>query len=208
MIQHGAAPPANPTQHNSPDDGTTEGEQFTRRPLRPVRTRPVDVEEELSELDRFARAVGGLARVAGGPPPFESKTHVVELHEQNHECTVCGVENGSVIDKMGKENEPGTVMLYLEGVGVLVGRDHTEPLAHLVLLEELLGQVLEVPLGEGDARGNRKLSRSLAGDLDIVSELSNLSLDLDLVDKELLVRGGVEDLVVGGAGEVNHKPDE
>ena len=36
----------------------------------------------------------------------------------------------------------------LELVGALVGRHHAQEISHLHLLEELLGQVLEVPLGE------------------------------------------------------------
>lgn len=55
-----------------------------------------------------------------------------------------------------------------------------------------LGQVLEVPLGHGDRRGDGELSRGLASDLHILSELSSLALDLDVVDEELLVRSGVK----------------
>jgi len=94
-------------------------------------------------------------------------------------------------------------VVELESVGVLIGGDNTEPLAHLVLLEELLGQVLEVALGEGDRGRDLELAGADARDLDVVSELADLALDLDLVNEELLVRGGVEDLVVGGAGEVD-----
>ena len=64
--------------------------------------------------------------------------------------------------------------------------------AHEVLLEELLGEVLEVPLGEGDARGDRELARALTLELDVLAELAGLALDLDVVDEELLVRSGVE----------------
>ena len=93
-------------------------------------------------------------------------------------------------------------------------------------LEELLGEVLEVALGKGNGRDNGELSGSLAGDLDILSELASLALDLDRVDEELFERSSIElrgwkksgvscpfplprfrqdthDLVVGGSREVN-----
>lgn len=68
-----------------------------------------------------------------------------------------------------------------------------------VLLEESLRKVLEVTLGEGDRRGDGELSGNIGRDLDVLAELAGLALDLDVVDEELLVRSGVEDLVVGGS---------
>ena len=68
-----------------------------------------------------------------------------------------------------------------------------------VLLEESLRKVLEVTLGEGDRRGDGELSGDVGRDLDVLAELAGLALDLDVVDEELLVRSGVEDLVVGGS---------
>lgn len=116
---------------------------------------------------------------------------------------------------------------YLEGVGVLGGSNDAEPFTHLVLLEELLGQVLEVALRERNRRGDREFastwreqSRSvrgarrreseieeitLAGELDVLAELTGLSLDLDVVYEELLVSGGIEDLVVGGSRVVDEE---
>jgi hypothetical protein len=60
------------------------------------------------------------------------------------------------------------------------------------LLQELLGEVLEVPLREGDGRGDRELAGSLTLELDVLAELAGLALDLDVVHQELLVRGSVE----------------
>lgn len=106
-------------------------------------------------------------------------------------------------------------IVELERVGVLASRDDAEPLAHEVLLEEpartervsrafrdstsflcsqslLLGQVLDVTLGHGLLSGDRKSAGGLASDLDVLSELSSLALDLDVVHQELLVGGAVE----------------
>jgi len=77
------------------------------------------------------------------------------------------------------------------------GRERT-----LVLLEELLGEVLEVALREGDGRGDRELARTLTLELDVVAELASLALDLDVVDEELLVRSGVELRAQGGESAV------
>ena len=68
-----------------------------------------------------------------------------------------------------------------------------------VLLEESLRKVLKVPLREGDRARDGELTRDVGRDLDVLSELSSLTLNLDVVDEELLVRGGVENLVVGGS---------
>jgi hypothetical protein len=60
------------------------------------------------------------------------------------------------------------------------------------LLQELLGEVLEVALREGNGRGDRELASSLALELDVLAELAGLALDLDVVHQELLVSGSVE----------------
>jgi len=102
----------------------------------------------------------------------------------------------------------GTIELKveeLEGVGVLGGSDNTEPFTHLVLLEELLGEVLEVTLREGDGRSDRKFAGTFTGELDVLTELTSLSLDLDVVYEELLVGGSIEDLVVGGSRVVDEE---
>jgi hypothetical protein len=93
----------------------------------------------------------------------------------------------------------------------------------LVLLQELLGQVLKVPLGEVGLSGKDELgswkeqsgrvtksaSRAILYQdgsieltiplqLDVVTQLTGLSLDLDAVVQELLVTSGIEDLVTSG----------
>jgi len=44
-----------------------------------------------------------------------------------------------------------------EGVGVLGGSDDSEEVLEVVLLQVLLGEVLEVSLGEGDGGGKDEL---------------------------------------------------
>lgn len=111
--------------------------------------------------------------------------------KQKRESATLYLTNGEV---------EGSQRTELEGVGVLVGRDDTEPLAHLVLLEEGLGQVLEVALGEVDLGGDGKGAGGLAGDLDILAELSSLALDLDVVNEELLVPAKHTELVSAPLG--------
>lgn len=66
----------------------------------------------------------------------------------------------------------------------------------------LLGEVLQVTLREGDLRREDELV-ALLRDLDDVAELARLAVNLDAVVEELLERGGVEDVVVGGDRVVN-----
>lgn len=46
---------------------------------------------------------------------------------------------------------------------------------------------------------------TLTGDLDVVTEVTGLAVNLDAVVEVLLESGGVKDTVVGGAGEVNEE---
>ena len=55
--------------------------------------------------------------------------------------------------------------------------DHTEPIPQVVLLQVLLGQVLEVPLGEGHVGGEVDLGLgTLQGQ--VVTEVAGLASDL------------------------------
>lgn len=77
-----------------------------------------------------------------------------------------------------------------------------QEISQLLLLQVLLGQVLEVSLGE------RKLSVDddlglVSGDGHLAAELTGLAVDLDSVVQELLERGGVKDLVLHRGGEVD-----
>ena len=109
-----------------------------------------------------------------------------------------------------------------ELVDTLGGRDDTEPVTELLLLEELLGaanssalhprppslhvhnlQVLQVAAGELLVSNDLDLSVTLLGDLDDIAEVTGAALDLDAVVKELLERLDVEDLVVDGLRAVD-----
>ncbi|GMT25226.1 hypothetical protein PFISCL1PPCAC_16523, partial [Pristionchus fissidentatus] len=86
-----------------------------------------------------------------------------------------------------------------ELISVLGRSHHTEPVTEGVALEVLLGEVLEVSLGEGDLRGEDN-----AGLVDLNldaadGELTGLSSDLDLLAEEVLEVLDVENLVLDGA---------
>jgi hypothetical protein len=87
-------------------------------------------------------------------------------------------------------------------VGVLAGRDDVQEITQLLLLEVLLGQVLQVSLGKGKLSLDVDLGL-LAGDDDLGTEVASLVVDLDAVVEELLEGDGVEDLVLNGVAAVN-----
>lgn len=116
-----------------------------------------------------------------------------------------------------------------ESVDTLGGGDNTEPVTELVLLQELLGavacalvslfihkfargarfrnnvQVLEVATRELSVGDNDDLALTLLGDGDDIAEVTGAALDLDLVVKELLESGNIEDLVGGRLAAVDHE---
>jgi len=87
-------------------------------------------------------------------------------------------------------------------VAVLGLGDHADVVAEQLLLEELLGQVLEVALGEGDLGGHGDHGViTLNGD--VVAEDTGLAVDLDSVLQELLESGSVENLICDWLGAVD-----
>merc|ERR1712026_325093 len=64
-----------------------------------------------------------------------------------------------------------------EFVGILGGGDHAKPVPQVVLLEVLLGQVLQVPLGEGCGRGEVDLVL-LTHQSDLLAEVVGLAGNL------------------------------
>ena len=114
-------------------------------------------------------------------------------------------------------------------INTLGSGDNSEPVSQLLLLEELLcpvqsissafisliyiflqseemvvySQVLEISARELCVRNNLDLSIANLGDLDGISEVSNTAINLDLVLKELLEGGDVEDLVASGLRSVD-----
>lgn len=64
-------------------------------------------------------------------------------------------------------------------------------------------QVLEVSAREFDVCNDLDLSIANLGDLDGITEVSDTSINLDLILEELLESGDVEDLVAGRLGSVD-----
>ena len=58
-------------------------------------------------------------------------------------------------------------------------------------------------MGKTLVAGTSVVQRTIAGDLDVVTELAGLALDLDAVVEELLERRAVEDTVTRGARVVD-----
>ena len=75
-----------------------------------------------------------------------------------------------------------------------------------MLLEELLREVLEVPLRKRRAALGRDGDlRAVLGDFDGVAQGSGLAPDLDAVGEVLLEGGELQNLVVDGLGAVDHE---
>lgn len=72
-----------------------------------------------------------------------------------------------------------------------------------MLLEELLGKVLEVTLGELLVGGDGDLGVITTDDGDLIGQTTSAALDLDAIVEELLESRGIENLVTGGAGAVD-----
>lgn len=111
-----------------------------------------------------------------------------------------------------------------ELVDTLGGRDDTEPVSELLLLEELLcpiptmlasvlcdkkeigcSQVLEVSARELSVGDNFDLSITNLLDLNNVTEVSYTAIDLDFILEELLECGNVEDLVGSGLRSIDNE---
>jgi len=90
-----------------------------------------------------------------------------------------------------------------ELVDTLGGGNDAEPVTELLLLEELLGEVLQVAARELLVRNDLDLAIALLADLDVVAKVTGAALDLDAVVKELLESLDVEDLVVDGLRAVD-----
>merc|ERR1712137_1359054 len=83
-----------------------------------------------------------------------------------------------------------------ELVDTLGGGNDAEPVTELLLLEELLGEVLQVAAGELLVSNDLDLAITLLGDLDDLAEVTGAALDLDAVVEELLESLDVKDLIV------------
>jgi hypothetical protein len=91
----------------------------------------------------------------------------------------------------------------LELVDALGGRHDAQPVAELHLLEELLGQVLEVAARQVVVGNNLNLAVAGLRDGNGLAQVADAAVDLDAVGKVLLEGSNVEDLVAGGLGSVD-----
>jgi hypothetical protein len=108
--------------------------------------------------------------------------------------------------------------------GLLVSGNDTEPVTDLVLLQELLGEVLEVTLGESNVSDNGDLVISRTRDSDGFTEVVGTAINLDTVVKVLFLHiiivlmgiiqtcrvltyesSSIENLVVSGTGTVDNE---
>lgn len=71
--------------------------------------------------------------------------------------------------------------------GLLVSGNNAQPVTDLVLLQELLGKVLQVALGESNVGNNGDLVITSAGDNDGITQVVGAALNLDAVMEELFL---------------------
>ena len=150
-------------------------------------------------------------------PSIDPSIHLSCIHQANPLLVII---LGLVVDDVEEA----------ELVDTLGGRDDTEPVTELLLLEELLCpihatpisihsnnicftsrrwkgdiQVLEVSARELGVRNDLNLSISHLRDLDDVAKVSNTPVNLYLVLEELLECGDIENLVAGGLRGVDNE---
>lgn len=85
----------------------------------------------------------------------------------------------------------------LQAVLALGGGDDAEPVTELLLLEELLGEVLEVAAGELLVGDDFDAAVAEVAHGDVVTEVAGAAVDLDALLQEGGELAGVEDAVVG-----------
>merc|ERR1719219_2103264 len=91
-------------------------------------------------------------------------------------------------------------------VAVLGAGDHTEPVPRVVLLQILLGEVLQVSLGEGDVGGEGQLGLlSLHGKL--LAKVAGLAGNLDAILEIFLEISAVHDSILDWVSTVNEELD-
>ena len=90
-----------------------------------------------------------------------------------------------------------------------IGNDADE-IAQVVFLQVLLGEVLDVLLGEGELGRDDDLGGVVlvGGDLNLGSEVTGLALNLDALGQELGETRTVDDVVLGGLGQVDVELDD
>ena len=90
----------------------------------------------------------------------------------------------------------------LDLISSLAGGNDVQEFSEAVFLEVLFGEVFQVSLGECDVGWDIDLS-GIWGDGDVISQVSDLTLDFDSCSQELGEVGGVENLIFNWLGAVN-----
>jgi len=88
-------------------------------------------------------------------------------------------------------------------VHALGGGDHAQPISELLLLEEFLRQVLQIPARKRNMRDDLDLPVSNGFDVNVIAQIPGATLDLDAIVQELLEGTEVEDLVRDGLRAVD-----
>ena len=91
----------------------------------------------------------------------------------------------------------------LQGIFALLRAHNPQPVAQLLLLEELLGQVLYVPAAEVLVRHDLNLAIAEVRHGDAVAEVAGPAFDLDSLLQKQGKRGRVEDAVGRGLAGVD-----
>lgn len=94
----------------------------------------------------------------------------------------------------------------VEGQSVFVGlgRDKSDPVSQLVLLQVLLCQVLQVLTRELGS-GNNSNNGTIFSDSDSVTQVTDSTFDLDVVDQVLSVGSWVKDTVFSWRRDIDGK---
>eukprot|EP00349_Pseudokeronopsis_sp_Brazil_P002223 CAMPEP_0202963234 /NCGR_PEP_ID=MMETSP1396-20130829/7215_1 /ASSEMBLY_ACC=CAM_ASM_000872 /TAXON_ID= /ORGANISM="Pseudokeronopsis sp., Strain Brazil" /LENGTH=170 /DNA_ID=CAMNT_0049684271 /DNA_START=145 /DNA_END=657 /DNA_ORIENTATION=- len=87
-------------------------------------------------------------------------------------------------------------------IGILAASNNVQEISQLGLLQELLGQILEVSLGEWKFSSDMNLG-FVRGDFNFSSQLTSLSVHLDAIVKELVEGIDIENFVFHWLHAVN-----
>ena len=80
-------------------------------------------------------------------------------------------------------------------VAVLLVSDEAKEVTELLLLEVLLGQVLQIALGHWDGGVNNNLSLALSSNLHGLTEVTSLLVNLDSVTEKLLLQKRIDHII-------------
>jgi len=93
-----------------------------------------------------------------------------------------------------------------ELIAVLGVGNHTKPVSKVILLQVLLGEILEVPLGERNVRGEGNLGL-LPLHVELLAKVAGLASNLDTLLEVLLKVSTVHDAILDGVGAINEELD-